>query len=94
LIASLVDLSLVVNLLNDVELDFHGRLLRATTIATNLALVLVIVIRVGGIGIRELDMGNLKVVLSIASSVSADEQAMSGIGFVRNTMRERPVRNL
>jgi hypothetical protein len=94
LIASLVDFSLVINLLNNVELDFHGRLLRATSIATNLALVFIIIIRVGGIGIRELNMGNLKVVLSITGSVSADEQAMSGIGLVGNTIRERPFRNL
>jgi hypothetical protein len=94
LVAGLVDFSLVINLLHNVELDFHGRLLRATPIATDLAPVLIIVIRVGSIGIWELDMGNLKVVLSITSSVGANKQAMSRIWLVGNTVRERPVRIL
>lgn len=94
LIASLVHLPLVVNLLDDVELDFHGRLLRATAIAANLTLVLIIVVGVRGIGIRKLDMGNLEVVLRVACGVGADEQTMSGVGLVRNTMREGPVRIL
>lgn len=66
----------MINLLNDVELDFHLRLLGAPAIATNLTLVLVVILGIRDIGVGKLDMCNLKVVLGITSSVRADQKTM------------------
>lgn len=73
LIPGLVDFTLVINLLHDVELDFHGRLLRAAAIPSDFPALLIVVVRIGGRWIGELDMSNLQVILRIAGSVCADQ---------------------
>lgn len=85
LIPGLVDLTLVVNLLDNVELDLHLGLFGSATVATNLSFVLIIILWVRCIGVRKLDMGNLEVVLSIASGMGTNQKAMSGIGLVRDS---------
>lgn len=51
LVSCLVHLSLVINLLGNVELDLHLWLLRASTITSNLTPFLIIVLGVGSIGV-------------------------------------------
>ena len=87
LIPGLVDLAFMVNLLNNIKLDLHLGLLGPATVASNLALVLVVILRVGRIWIGELDVGNLEVVLGITSGMGADEKAMSGVRLVRNSAK-------
>lgn len=73
LIPRLVDFTLVVNLLDNVELDLHRWLLGATSISTNLTLVLIVVFGIWGVGIGELHLGDLKVVLRITSSMRPNQ---------------------
>lgn len=73
-VTSLVDLSRVVDLLDDIEGDGLFR----SAVATNLLLLCIIV---GGIDSRlvgEVDGCDLKVVLSGTTSVCSDQKAMSG----------------
>jgi hypothetical protein len=82
LVAGLVDLALVVDLLNDVEFNFHLGLLGTSTVAANLSLVLIVVIGIRGIGVRKLNMRNLKVILRFASGMCANEKTMGRVGLV------------
>lgn len=59
LIPCLVDLTLVVNLLHNVELDLHWGLLGATPISSDLAPFLIVIIGVGSRGVGKLHMGDL-----------------------------------
>lgn len=91
LIPSLVDLALMVNLLDNVELDLHLRLLRASTIASDLPFLVIVVVRVRNIGIGKLHMGNLKIIGSFSGSMRANQEAMGGIWLVGDS-EERLVR--
>lgn len=73
LIAGLVDFTLVINLLHNVELDFHGRLLRAAAIPSDLPALFIVVLWIGSRWIGKLDMSNLQIILRIARSVCADQ---------------------
>lgn len=92
LIAGLVDLPFVINLLENVELDLHLGLLRASAVTTDLSPVFIIIFRVGNIRVGELDIGNLKVVLRFTSSVCADQKTVSRVRLVwdpRGNLLER-----
>ena len=87
LIASFIDLSFMIYLLNDGDFGVLLRdFLRGTaSISTNLFLLFIVVcgIRLDGVG--ELDMCNLKVVRG-AVGVSTDEKAMRRIIFAWHTI--------
>ena len=87
LISSFVHLSLMVHLLHNVKFNFHDRRLlgRTTSVAANLFTVLIIVCGVRSYRFGELYMSNLQIVLSLAGGMSADEEAMSCVVFVRDT---------
>lgn len=73
LIPGLIYFALVINLLHDVELDFHGRLLRAAAVPSDFPALLIVVVRIWSRRIGELDMSNLQIILRIARSVRADQ---------------------
>lgn len=73
LIPCLVDFTLVVDLLHNVELDLHRGLLGATPISANLASFLVVIIGVGSGGVWKLHMGDLQIVLRIARGMRTNQ---------------------
>jgi hypothetical protein len=82
LVSGLVDLALVVDLLNDVELNFHLGLLGTSTVAANLSLVFIIILRIGDIGVRKLNVRDLQVILRFTSGMCANQKTMGRIGLV------------
>lgn len=82
-----VDLSRMVNLLHDVELHLRLLLLATTTVATNLLLVTVVIVGIGHEACRNVDICDLKIVLSIARSMGAEEETVSGDITAGNTAR-------
>ena len=72
LITCLVDFTLVINLLNNVELNLHWGLLGATPISANLAPFLIVVIWVRSRRVGKLHMGDLQIILCIARSVCSN----------------------
>lgn len=73
LIPRLVDFALVVDLLHNVELDFHGRPFGAAAVAPDFSAFIVVVIGVRGSGIRKLYVSNLQIILSITRSMRAEQ---------------------
>lgn len=78
LVTGLVDLTGMVDLLDDVHLD--GSRLAAVT--ANLATILIVVIGVRLGRLWDLDLGNLEVVVGAGRGVSADQKAMHAIVLV------------
>lgn len=62
----------MVNLLHNVEFNFHRSFLGASPVSANLAPFLVVVIGVGSRRVGELHMGNLQIILRIARRMSPD----------------------
>ena len=88
LVSSLVDFSLVVNLLYNGEFHFHRCrfLSRASSIASNLLTFLVVIFGIWSSKVRKLDMRNLKEVLCFARGMGSDEQSMGRVILVRRPM--------
>lgn len=84
LIPGLVHFAFMVNLLNNIELDFHLAFFRSSAIAANLASLFIIVLGIRCIVVRQLYMGNLQVVLSVTGSMGTDQKAMRGIRLIGN----------
>lgn len=84
LVASLVDLALVINLLHNVELHFHGwgLLARSSTMAPNFFRLFIVIRDVWGDRFRELYMSNLQIILGFVGGVSTNKQPMSAIILV------------
>lgn len=74
LVPGLVDLSRVLNLVHNVALD--GRHVARFAVAANLAALLVVVVRVRGHGLGDLDVGDLKVIWAVIRGMGAEKKAM------------------
>lgn len=85
LIPSLVHFSFVIDLLHNVESDLHDRALLspATSVAANLLTLFIVVCRISYQWFWKLYVCNLKIVLSLARCVSANQETMSGIVLIR-----------
>lgn len=88
LISSFIHLSLVVNLLHNVEFDFHDWCLLpgATAIAPNLLTIFIVVGRIRRDRFWKLHVSYLQVILSLVGSVGADEKSMSRVILVRSAV--------
>lgn len=77
LIAGLVDLTRMLNLVDNVALD--GSHISRLAVAANLATIIIIIIGVGRRGLGDLDVGDLQVVWAVVRRVSAQEEAVRAV---------------
>ena len=85
LIASLVDLAFVINLLDNCKLHFRRRRLlsRTASISSDLFSFLIVVLGFWCGKVRQLNVGNLKIILRLARSVCAKDESMGRVTLVR-----------
>ena len=88
LIPRLIDFSLVVDLLDNLEFDFNWRGLfgRPTSVATNLLALLIVICRVGRNGSWKLHVRYLQVILRFAGCVCSQEKSMGRVWLFWNTV--------
>lgn len=91
LVPGLVDFSLMINFLHDVEFDFHGRLL-ATAVAANFAFLFIIILDCWDSWIGKLYLSYLEIVLGAVRCVSAEEESMCRVWFPGNSVNGKYAR--